>query len=938
MTSLGSSIVDSSNQSLIDELDEAQQQRLAKLLDEYVLQLQLGEQPSVAEIAAAHPDLERPLRAYLPSLHLLQNAAVDAQSEGQASLAVAWSVDEPLGDFELGREIGRGGMGIVYEARQISLSRRVAIKVLPFAAILDQRQIARFQNEARAVAQLQHSNIVPVYAVGCERGVHFFAMQFIDGTPLDRLIRERQRLLAVEETTSRDGIPEVSHTGRTSESVGSTLTQTEQRTDGPGIMSVAQGKDGCLCGDAIDQAVASIIPAAEALQHAHSNGIVHRDIKPSNLLLDHEGKIWVTDFGLAHVPAAAGATLTGDVMGTARYMSPEQAAGPLHAVDFRTDIYSLGVTLYELLTLQDAYAGADRQEFLRRIEQEELKRPRHCNRNIAPDLENVILKATSKSRAARYQSAQEFADDLGRYLAGEPTLARQPNWFVRAARRVQKHRRAVASVLVGFCTTVGLAVATLLVLQAESGKEAAVNEKWQSFYNAREAFDDLGPPIATELDRVPGAAAVQQRLLLEWLSYYRAFLLQAGQDPDRQHDVAATYVRIGRLLERTGTTVEALQAFTKARDIYQALVTEAPGKVSFHLRLAECHNKRGQLLSQCGETAAAFQAYRRSIDRYRESIATFRDAHAESGLALALCNLGALHGECGQALQARETLLQAIAIQEQQLDGDPDNVALGRQLAVSRHNLAYLLASTDPAAALRHSLAARDHQQQLLANRDLPSLQQAELESQLALSHNNLGTIVSSMGDYQQATVHYRAAVEVASRLVANHGAVPAYHRDLAVSYNNLGRVLGRDGRPREAVVCFRKARRLVADLLQHEPENPNYQSVQGGVLNNLGTTLVELEKLDEALNVYREGLDYQQSALEAAPQITRTRAFLARQFQNYAIALRSAGRHSEAAEAIGTSEKWLATSGEPLGNTDQHSMRDVQPVVMTRWEKINNE
>src|SRR5262249_20786180 len=307
------------------------------------------------------------------------------------------SADEPdapgrLGDFRILREVGRGGMGVVYEAEQISLGRRVALKVLPFAATMDPRHLQRFQNEARAAASLQHPHIVPVHAVGCERGVHYYAMQFIDGHSLGQVIEE---LRTTKESNHR----------------GTENTEKRQQTVVSSLCSL------CLCGsnDFFKRVAEWGIQAAEALEHAHSVGIVHRDIKPANLMIDSHGALWVTDFGLARTAADAGLTMTGDVLGTLRYMSPEQALAKHGLVDHRTDVYSLGVTLYELLTLDRAFGGRDREELLRQIALEDPVPPRRRNKAAPVELETIVLKALEKNPADRYATAEELADDLERF-------------------------------------------------------------------------------------------------------------------------------------------------------------------------------------------------------------------------------------------------------------------------------------------------------------------------------------------------------------------------------------------------------------------------------------------------------------------------------------------------------------------------------------------
>jgi WD40 repeat protein len=295
-----------------------------------------------------------------------------------------------LGDFETVRVIGRGGMGTVYEAVQISLGRRVALKLLPSLAAEDPRRLARFQLEARAAAALNHPSIVPVYSVGSEGDLHFFVMRLIEGKTVATIIREGEH---------------------------------------PGPRAVAEL--GCQI--------------AEALHFAHEHGIVHRDVKPSNLMIDGAGRPWITDFGLARIGQQADLTVTGDVLGTLRYSSPEQAVGARAVVDHRTDIYSLGATLYEFVSLEMAFPGEDRFEVLRRIAEEEPKALSKIDRTIPRDLETIIGKAMAKNPAERYATAKQFAEDLARFRDDRPILARAPGLLDYTAKWCKRHRPAVAA-------------------------------------------------------------------------------------------------------------------------------------------------------------------------------------------------------------------------------------------------------------------------------------------------------------------------------------------------------------------------------------------------------------------------------------------------------------------------------------------------------------
>src|SRR5262245_50349574 len=324
---------------------------LDQLAEEFAARYRAGERPSVEVYAARHPDLADDIRGLFPALAEVEQA--EAERRAPAAGGPPGPPLGQVGDYRIIREVGRGGMGIVYEAEQRSLGRRVALKVLPFAATMDPRHLQRFKNEARAAASLHHEHIVPVHGVGEERGVHFYAMQFIDGRPLSALIEDLRRSVGGAPATGALDATAPYKPAEPSASTGPVAAASTQK----GFGDKAHWRRVAEWG----------IQAAEALEHAHSLGIVHRDVKPGNLLIDGTGKLWVADFGLAKLEADAGVTVSGDVLGTLRYMSPEQAMARHGLVDHRTDLYALGATLYELLTLRPVVDGADRHELLRKI-------------------------------------------------------------------------------------------------------------------------------------------------------------------------------------------------------------------------------------------------------------------------------------------------------------------------------------------------------------------------------------------------------------------------------------------------------------------------------------------------------------------------------------------------------------------------------------------
>jgi serine/threonine protein kinase/tetratricopeptide (TPR) repeat protein len=438
--------------------------RLARALEEYRELLEAGTAPDRESFLARHPEVAEELAECLSGLefvHAVAPALSGAAAEGTAAGVAGVGPAETLGDFRIVREVGRGGMGVVYEAEQLSLGRRVALKVLPFASTLDPRQLQRFHNEARAAAGLHHTNIVPVYAVGSERGVHYYAMQFIEGRTLAEFI-SRQR---------GEGLLHVP-----------TMGEAEAAASATTVPPAAQATSAAPRDAAYFRRVAEWgIQAAEALDCAHALGVVHRDVKPANLLVDAAGRLWVTDFGLAQIQNDARLTMSGDLVGTLRYMSPEQALAKRVVIDHRTDVYSLGATLYELLALQPTFAGTDRQELLRQIAFEEPKALRRGNKAIPADLETIVLKALEKNPAERYATAKELADDLRRWVEDRPIRARRPSPVQRLRKWGRRHRAAVWAAVVCLLVTLvalGGTGGRLLSDRAARHREAEDKVKW----------------------------------------------------------------------------------------------------------------------------------------------------------------------------------------------------------------------------------------------------------------------------------------------------------------------------------------------------------------------------------------------------------------------------------------------------------------------------
>jgi serine/threonine protein kinase len=548
---------------------------LDQLADEFVHRFRAGQRPTVAEYIMRYPDLAEAIRELFPALILLEGLATHQRDSPRFSLLSGIKRPDMLGDYRILQEVGRGGMGIVYEAEQISLGRHVALKILPFQLASDARAVERFQTEARAAAHLQHPHIVPVYDVGQEDAVWYYAMQFVYGHSLHDIVQEVSRLRRESDRTTTRATqlahlamslvsgPPMAATDDQVSTVAPSDSAAERKevgsvTDQPGdrqqrIREVVdeclkarnrgevlsdpslirahpdlmpelarelhmlrlleasrpprivedlvrlesqrqpQGPEGqdyestpewvgpassamALTGDASRHPTARwrdyyrnvaclAAHVARALQYAHERGIVHRDVKPANLLLDTSGHIWITDFGLAKLNRVD-ATSTGRFVGTLRYMSPEQIQG---RSDARSDVYSLGITLYEMLTLRPAFDGTNYAEAIHAICHQGPPTPRQLAADIPADLETIVLKAIARSPEQRYATAEEMADDLRRFSESLPISARRRGVTERVWgwwRKPVAISRLTLAALVGL-----LLVATLVALISDQARQ-----------------------------------------------------------------------------------------------------------------------------------------------------------------------------------------------------------------------------------------------------------------------------------------------------------------------------------------------------------------------------------------------------------------------------------------------------------------------------------
>jgi eukaryotic-like serine/threonine-protein kinase len=466
---------------------------LGQLVEEYTARLRQGERPEIEEYARRQPALAERIRQLFPTLMLLEGLAGGGTSDGREAPEV-FAAGTMFGPYRILRELGRGGMGIVHEAEHQTLHRHVALKILPVAGPQAAKHLERFFREAKTAAGLHHTNIVPVFDVGQVGGVPFYAMQYIPGRSLDRIIKGDAVSSPAPSTPLGD-------TGSYHPEVGSAPPIAPTTTDGNGGRSPPYTPPADHF-----RLVAEIgIQAAAGLAYAHQRGVIHRDIKPSNLLLDEQGTVWITDFGLARRLDDVTLTNPGQLLGTPRYMSPEQAEAAVKPLDHRTDLYSLGATLYELLTRRPAFDGQTPQEVVTQIISRDPISPRKLDPKVPRDLETIILKAMAKRPVDRYATAADLGDDLRRFLNNEPIRARRISLVGRTWRWCK--RNPVVAGLISAVVTILLtatAITTTLALFALSERDRADHKAKQ----LERAHNDLERTVARSFLRpfeaVPG--------------------------------------------------------------------------------------------------------------------------------------------------------------------------------------------------------------------------------------------------------------------------------------------------------------------------------------------------------------------------------------------------------------------------------------------------
>jgi serine/threonine-protein kinase len=817
-------------------LTPARERLLEALIDEHVRAHGGNAQESLASLAtpgSVHEDLraleDGDVAASLDSALAAQTTEVAAT--GPAASAV---VEGPATGVRYRplRPHARGGLGEVFVALDQELHREVALKEIQHRHAHDPRSRRRFVLEAEITGRLEHPGIVPIHGLGRHQdGRPFYAMRFVHGETLQDAI------------------------GRFHELDGPDRDATERRL-------------------ALRVLLTHFIAVCNAVAFAHSRGVIHRDLKPGNVMLGKFGETLVVDWGLAKIlkrsetesqleeplPTAErfpdSDTQLGSPIGTPAYMSPEAAAGRLDELGPASDIYSLGATLYTLLTGIAPVPGEDRLAVLERVRQGRWLSARRIKPQTPPALDAVCRKAMALEPAARYATALALAGDLEHWLADEPVSAWREPWSLRVRRWLGRHRSvllaATAAVLMGLII---LTVATLLLNAAYRDERHAREQAAQQETEAQRQRDQAATAFfrlaSLTAERAAHADAIQ--LYEQVLPLQEGLVRDNPLLPDYQANLATSLNNLGNLYRLAGRQLDAETCYRRALALQEPLARDHADQAEYRRRLAGTHSNLGVLYLAEAETARAEVAYRDALAIREELVRDFPDQPAyEDDLAATHNNLGELLSRIGQPDAAQAAFRDALAIQERLAGAHPEQREYQEHLAKMQDNLGQVLQATGKwewaEAAFRSGLAVRE---QLVRKQSAIT----DYQRDLAGSHNNLGILYSLRRQWERAEASYRAAINIREKLVRDNPAVADFQNQLAGGHNNMANMYNAWGKPQRAEASYRQALTIRENLARQHPTVVEFQRGLAGSYTNLGIFYKSTHQPGQAEAWYRQGL-----------------------------------------------------------------------------------
>jgi tetratricopeptide (TPR) repeat protein/tRNA A-37 threonylcarbamoyl transferase component Bud32 len=740
-----------------------------------------------------------------------------------------------IGRFELIERIGSGGFGEVWKARDTQLDRTVAVKI-PHRSQLAPEEIEKVLREARAAAQLRHPNIVSVHEAWLEGQRVYIVADFIEGQSLDKWMAGRR---------------------------------------------VAYRDSAALC-----------IKIADGLHHAHECGVIHRDLKPGNIMIDLSGEPHIMDFGLAKREAGETTlTMDGQILGTPAYMSPEQAKGLAHAADRRTDVYSLGVILFELLTGERPFRGS-LQMLLKQVMQDDPVSPRKLDGRVPRDLETICLKCLQKEPARRYPTANAFSEELGRYMAGKPIQARPISALERMGRWCGRNRLVAGSALVAvLCLSFGLVTATVGYVRTSRALEKSEQSRRmerKAIDEGRKLIDDWYTQMSEEtLLKEPGMQRIRKVLLLRARDYYEKFLALSGGDDTIRDELAQAHFRVGWITEEIESAAKAISSYEIAGGMQKQLLQSDQNNIERLKTLGDTYNAMGRALQLQQQLERALETYQKAID-VRSRLTALSPAERESNRMLAntYMNVGLLEMRRGSYDEARRRLeqAQAIRLQPQIAGNDPK---LRRDIAMGYYNLANLSLAGLVQADKNHSSArewcnlGRQWSRQaatlfqVLAESDRADLEMRYLlaicyrmEADLACAE--AASCLEPGEDCDKKRINakaiYQKSLDILEPLARKNPDVTEYHLALAELYGNIAHVCYEQENLDTAMASIDQAEAILTSLAADCGDTARYWKVFTGTWSFIGEHHTDSLRRRKALTTLETWQKYLEQVAAKAP------------------------------------------------------------------------
>jgi serine/threonine-protein kinase len=835
------------------------------------------------------------------------------------------------GRFRILRPHARGGLGTVSVALDEELHREVALKEIQERYANEEQPRLRFQLEAEITGGLEHPGVVPVYGLGHHPdGRPFYAMRFVRGVSLKEAVAHFHS--QSDGQCAGEGRQPVSQSGSRANDDDPFETKTPAPVTGRAVAPArSDGMARALAYDSsksleVRRLLSRFLDVCNAIAYAHSRGILHRDIKPGNILLGPYGETLVVDWGLAKIvgreeaaatdpgaeptlrpPSASGTgeTLPGTALGTPAYMSPEQAEGRLDLLGARADVYSLGATLYVVLTGRAPFCGADAADVLPKVQRGEFARPRAVNPSIPKPLEAICVKAMALKPADRYANPCTLAEDIEHWLADEPVSAYRGLWLDRARRWARKHRTLVTSaaavLLLGLLGSVGFGAVVSAKNRELARQTQRAEKREQIAIDAVKRFRDVvvEEPV---LKNNPALGELRKKLLKEPLEFFELLREQLQADEDTRAEALARLAHAAHdyahLTQEIGDIQDGLRSHVESLAIWEKLVRDHPANADYRRGLARIEFCRGNMLAATGHPDQALESHGKALAimerlaRENPSVTAFQSALATNHNSIGIHKYNTGHRD-----QALVSFSKALEIRERLVRGNPSDIELQSNLASSYNNIGNFQSKTEhPEQALESYAKALAIWERLVRE----NASNTEFQSDVAKSHENMGLVQSKTGRPDQALESYRKALPIFERLARENSSVTEYQGRLAASHNSIGNLQSAMGLTEEALESYGKALAIQERLARENPSVTKLQSDLAFTYNSVGLLQRTMGHLEQASQLYGKALAIQERLARENPSVTEFQDDLARSHFNIGNLQRKTGHAEQALESYG--------------------------------------